>query len=139
MDIVLLAGLGFVGFCVYKLVRYFTTPRPRNLWPGSEPITDPERRAWYTEIWWETYAVIDPEDRRNHEPTPHWCIYKDAAIIPGGFIGWWSKDQRAIFVTIGSKDNVNLVRHECAHDIMNAIDHRTKYFSKGTYVMKQFQ
>lgn len=138
-----IAAVVFVGFWLFKLVKYWVSPERRMLWAGSEPITDEELRNWYMEIWWETYSVIAPEDRVNHEPTPHWWIYKDHTFLPTylgeRLIGWWAMEQRAIFVTTASKDNVNLIRHECAHDIMNSINHSDKYFSPNTYVLKQFR
>jgi hypothetical protein len=138
-DPISIFGLAFVVWFLYKAGTYYLGDRPRNLWKGSEPITDLQLLALYKEIWWETYAVIAPEHRVNHEPTPHWWIYKDAAIIPGGYIGWWSKDQRAVFVTKASKTNRQLIRHECAHDIMNSIEHPSAYFQSHTYVMQQFK
>ena len=148
MDLTPWLALGFVGFWIYKVVKhYFFTPKRRKLWAGSVPITDETLRAWYVEVWWETYNVIAPEDRVNHEPTPHWWIYQDHHFLPSylgqSLIGYWVKQQgdasRVIFVTEASKNNRNLIRHECAHDIMNSIEHSTKYFSQGTYVMRQFQ
>lgn len=137
------AALAFVGFWVYKLWVGLRKPRPRKLWAGSVPIADEARRALYTEIWWETYEVIAPEDRVNHEPTPHWWMYQDHTFLPSylgeRLIGWWAKEQRAIFVTKASKDNRNLIRHECAHDIMDSIAHDPKYFPAHGYVMKQFE
>lgn len=136
--------LSFIGFFIWKLVTGLRDKaRRRMLWAGSVPITDAELRAWYREIWWETYQVIAPEDRVNHEPTLHWWVYQDHTFLPSYLgamlIGWWSMKERAIFVTKASMRNRNLIRHECAHDIMNSIEHSAKYFSAGTYVMKQFQ
>lgn len=144
MNFILFAGLLFVLFFAYKIVRhYFFTPKRRKLWAGSEPITDEILRTRYTELWWETYNVIEPADRVNHEPTPHWWIYKDHYFLPSylgtNLIGWWAMEQRAIFVTSSSVTNEQLIRHECAHDIMNSIHHSDKYFSPNTYVMKQFR
>ena len=138
-------GIGFVLFWVGKVVHhFFFAKKKRMLWAGSVPITNEELRDWYATIWWETYQVIAPEDRVNHTPTPHWLIYKDAEVFLPSYlgvrlIGWWAMEQRAIFVTDASKKNRNLIRHECAHDIMNSIQHSAKYFSLETYVMNQFR
>lgn len=136
--------VAFVIFWVWKTAKgvWFAAKR-RKLWAGSVPIDDEGLREWYTQIWWETYKIIAPEDRVNHEPTSHWWLYLDHTFLPTylgeRLIGWWSMKERAIFVTKDSLNNRNLVRHECAHDIMNSIEHREKYFSSNTYVMKQFQ
>jgi len=124
------------------LARAVTTigqPTPRQMWAGSEPITDELERARLMDIWWETYERIDPADRIHHEPTLHWWIYQDADIIPGGFLGYWTHASRAIHVTRATIHNVQLIRHECAHDIMNQRSHPETYFSEGTYIMKQFR
>ena len=144
MDIRVILAVFFVIFFIVKIVTGLKQSRRRMLWAGSEPITDEELRQWFFEVWWETYEVIDPADRVNHTPTPHWWMYKDhttflPSYLGNMLIGWWAKDQRAIFVTERSKNNRNLVRHECAHDIMNSIEHSSKYFDNNTYVMKQFQ
>lgn len=147
MDLTLWLALAFVVFWVGKLVHhFFFAPKRRKLWAGSVPITDEKLRAWYTEIWWETYNVIAPEDRVHHEPTPHWWMYMDHHFLPSylgqNLIGYWVKQQgdasRVIFVTGASKENRNLIRHECAHDIMDSIYHSDKYFRRDSYVMKQF-
>jgi hypothetical protein len=137
-------AVAFVLFWVWKAVTGFIAYRTRRkLWAGSKPITDLELLAWYKEIWWETYAVIDPADRVYHEPTPHWWKYQDHHFLPSylgeRLIGWWAKEQRCIFVTDLSMRNRDLIRHECAHDIMDSIEHSAKYFSKNTYVMHQFK
>lgn len=142
MDVAVLISTGIALFWVYKLVRRLMEPKRRGLWEGSVPADD-DLREWYKGIWWQTYDVIAPEHRVNHQPTPHLFVYQDHHFLPMApderLIGWWSHDQRAIFVTRASQRNINLIRHECAHDIMNSIHHSDQYFSPGTYVMKQFE
>jgi hypothetical protein len=135
---VALFSLAFVSFAAYKLIRRYAFPAPRKMWAGSVPITDEKVRERLTRLWWETYSRIDPDDRRNHDPAIHWWMYMDADVMPGGFAGYWTSELRAIHVTRATVNNDQLVRHECAHDILNSIHHFDKYFTPGKIPLKQF-
>lgn len=143
MEPVHVLALAGVAFWIYQLVKGLRRPRARRLWEGSVRITDPELLQWYEQLWWETYAVIAPEHRVNHAPTTNWFLYQDHHFLPtymgNRLIGWWSGLDRIIFVTPASIRNAQLIRHECAHDIMHSVGHDSRYFSDGTYVMRQFR
>lgn len=137
-DPVLLATLAFVLWWLYKLGAHYLWNRPRDIWKGSEFVTDITLLDFYREVWWETYYAIAPAERVHHQPTPYWRIYTDAKRLPGGFVGYWMRDQRCIFFTAAHSTNRQLIRHECAHDILNSIEHPSSYFQPDTYILRPF-